>query len=508
MGRKRYVQVGLGGRSAMYTQAVIATFAETSEMLGVCDVNEGRVEYARKCAREWGYDVKGYHAAQFDQMIAECRPDAVIVTTKDCFHDEYICRAMELGCDVITEKPMTTDEVKCQRIIDTQKRTGKKCTVTFNYRYSPPRTQVKALLMSGVIGDVISVDFHRMLDIRHGADYFRRWHRNKVNSGGLMVHKATHHFDLINWMLSTVPESVFAQGQRRFYTPETAQRYGLTRRTERGTLMPNEEPQRADAPYISVIIPCYNEAKNLEAGVLDEVNDYLIQQDYAWEVVIVNDEATDNSRALIEQFIADKPRFSLVDIPHGGKPAAVWAGIQRARGEVVLFTDMDQSTPIFELGNLLPWAEQGYEVVIGSRGFTREGFSIIRKLGSVVFRTVRQLFLLRDIGDTQCGFKLCTREAALRAFPHLQFFQQAERPSGWKVTAYDVELLYLWEKCGYRIKEVTVTWRNRDRSDTKSQQSDMARYIHESLDMAKQVARIKTNQSKGFYDALDLQQSK
>jgi dolichyl-phosphate beta-glucosyltransferase len=267
--------------------------------------------------------------------------------------------------------------------------------------------------------------------------------------------------------------------------------------------MPNAESQ----PYISVIIPCYNEAKNLEAGVLDEVYDYLTRQTYTWEVVIVNDEATDNSRALIAQFIADKPRFSLIDIPHGGKPAAVWAGIQHARGEVVLFTDMDQSTPIMELDNLLPWTSQGYEVIIGSRGFTREGFSIIRKLGSVIFRTVRQLFMLRDIGDTQCGFKLCTREAALRAFPHLQFFQQAERPTGWKVTAYDVELLYLWEKCAYRIKEVTVTWRNRDRSDTKSQESDMTRYIHESLDMAKQVARIKTNQRKGFYDALDLQKS-
>ena len=233
MGKKRYVQVGLGGRSAMYTRAAIAGYAETSEMLAVCDINEGRVEYARQQSLEWGYDVKGYHADQFDQMIAECKPDVVIVTTKDCFHDEYICRAMELGCDVITEKPMTTDAEKCQRIIDTQKRTGKKCTVTFNYRYSPPRTQVKALLMSGIIGDLISLDFHWLLDIRHGADYFRRWHRNKVNSGGLMVHKATHHFDLINWCLSSVPESVFAQGQRRFYTPETAERYDLTHRTER-----------------------------------------------------------------------------------------------------------------------------------------------------------------------------------------------------------------------------------------------------------------------------------
>jgi predicted dehydrogenase len=166
-------------------------------------------------------------------MMAETRPDCVIVTTRDCFHDEYVCRAMELGCDVITEKPMTTDEVKCQRILDTQRRTGHRCTVTFNYRYSPPRTQVKDLLMSGVIGEVLSVDFHWLLDTHHGADYFRRWHRNKANSAGLMVHKATHHFDLVNWWLSSVPQTVFALGHRRFYTPKTADRLGLIRRGER-----------------------------------------------------------------------------------------------------------------------------------------------------------------------------------------------------------------------------------------------------------------------------------
>ncbi len=145
---------------------------------------------------------------------------------------------MELGCDVITEKPMTIDEEKCQRIIDTQKKTGKRCTVTFNYRYAPVRTQVKELLMSGVIGNILSVDFHWMLDREHGADYFRRWHRNKVNSGGLMVHKATHHFDLVNWWLSTTPKSVFAMGHRRFYTPNTADRFGLTKRGERCHVCP------------------------------------------------------------------------------------------------------------------------------------------------------------------------------------------------------------------------------------------------------------------------------
>jgi len=218
----------------MYTQATTQRYAATSELAAVCDINEGRVALAQKLAQEHaGVQVKGYPAHQFDRMIAECQPDVVIVTTKDCHHDEYICRAMELGCDVITEKPMTTDANKCQHILDTQRQTGRKCRVTFNYRYSPPRTQVKALLMAGVIGEVLSVDFHWMLDIRHGADYFRRWHRNKENSGGLMVHKATHHFDLVNWWLSTVPESVFAQGKRSFYTPQTAERYGLTQRTER-----------------------------------------------------------------------------------------------------------------------------------------------------------------------------------------------------------------------------------------------------------------------------------
>jgi predicted dehydrogenase len=140
---------------------------------------------------------------------------------------------MELGCDAITEKPLTTDEHKLQRIIDTQRKTGKKVTVTFNYRYSPSRTQVKDLLMSGLIGNVLSVDFNWLLDTSHGADYFRRWHRNKGNSGGLMVHKATHHFDIVNWTLSAVPVSVFAKGDRKFYTPQQADRYGLTNRSER-----------------------------------------------------------------------------------------------------------------------------------------------------------------------------------------------------------------------------------------------------------------------------------
>ncbi|MGC9332934.1 MAG: glycosyltransferase [Anaerolineae bacterium] len=255
-------------------------------------------------------------------------------------------------------------------------------------------------------------------------------------------------------------------------------------------------------PAISVVIPCYNEAKNLERGVLDEVHDYLSGQAFPWEVVIVNDESTDDSRRLVAQAIEDKEHFFLYDIPHGGKPAAIWEGIQRARGEAVLLTDMDQSAPIQELDKLLPWYTQGFEVVIGSRQATREGSSLVRKLGSFVFLTLRRLALLPDIIDTQCGFKLSRRQVALEIFPHLEFLKQEQRPTGWKVTAFDVEFLYLVDRAGYRIKEVLVRWRNRDQSDTKSQQGDLARYLYESINMAREVTRVKLNHIRGLYDGI------
>jgi dolichyl-phosphate beta-glucosyltransferase len=252
-------------------------------------------------------------------------------------------------------------------------------------------------------------------------------------------------------------------------------------------------------PAISVIIPCYNEAKNLQRGVLDEVYAYLRRQDDEWEVIIADDGSTDRSRELVQQIIADKPGFALAALPHGGKPAAIWGGLQRASGDAVLFTDMDQSTPISELNKLLPWYRQGYDVVIGSRGTAREGFSVLRRVGSWVFRTMRSAFLLRDIHDTQCGFKLFRREPVLELFPQLQFFKEGA-PSGWKVTAYDVELLYLFERAGYTIKEVEVAWENRDVSDTKGQGGELGRYMRESWSMAREVLRVNVNRLRGLYD--------
>lgn len=240
--RRRYAIVGLGSRHDVYQDGIETTHARWAELVAVCDSNPGRVELARRrSARNRAPAPAGYIAADFDRMLRECRPDVVIVTTTDSSHHHYLVRAMEAGCDTITEKPMTTTVEACRQILDTRRRTGRQCRVTFNYRYSPPRSQVKELLMSGEIGDVLSVDFHWLLNTHHGADYFRRWHAQKRNSGGLFVHKSTHHFDLVNWWLGAMPLTVMATGKREFYTPEMARRLGLSGPHERCRTCPEKD---------------------------------------------------------------------------------------------------------------------------------------------------------------------------------------------------------------------------------------------------------------------------
>ncbi len=218
---KRHVIVGTGNRASMYFRALTDTFADRNELVGLCDVNQTRMDYWNGRLAEAGKPpVPTFQADRFDEMIGQVRPDTVIVCTRDCDHDRYIVRAMELGCDVITEKPMTTDETRCARVLEAIERTGRKCTVTFNARYGPSDTKVKELLSGGIVGRVHSVMYEHLLDIRHGADYFRRWHRDKANSGGLMVHKCTHCFDLVNWWLDDEPSGVVASGGTRFYGPQ------------------------------------------------------------------------------------------------------------------------------------------------------------------------------------------------------------------------------------------------------------------------------------------------
>jgi predicted dehydrogenase len=239
--RRKFVIVGMGSRSRMYLTAITKTFAEGNELVGICDTNPGRMDLAANFVAPNGAKPKKYAAADFDKMLKTLKPDCVIVTTPDAFHDDYIVRALDAGCDCITEKPLTTTPEKAQRILDACKRNSRHVRVLFNYRYSPPRTQVKDLLMSNAIGDVLSVDFHWLLNTSHGADYFRRWHSQKNISGGLMIHKATHHFDLVNWWLGSDPEIVMAYGKKEFYTPAMAKRMGLASHHERCRTCPEKE---------------------------------------------------------------------------------------------------------------------------------------------------------------------------------------------------------------------------------------------------------------------------
>jgi len=246
--------------------------------------------------------------------------------------------------------------------------------------------------------------------------------------------------------------------------------------------------------YLSVVIPCYNETENLQRGVLDEVNDFLTKQNFSWEVIIADDGSTDESREIIERQIKDKEHFRLIENPHGGKPAAVWGGIKNAGGQYVLFTDMDQSTPIKEVLKLIPYFEK-YEVVIGSRGMERENFSILRKIGSNVFRVFRKILMLRDINDTQCGFKTFQTNVAKKIFPMLQFFKKEETIKGWKVTSFDVELLFIAEKLGFKVKEVPVEWKDRDVAKGKEKS-----YLKESKEMLMQILSVKLNDLRGLYN--------
>lgn len=235
--KKRYAIVGTGSRSGMFVKAVTETYKDTSELVGLCDLSKTRMDwYNRQLGENLGMSpLPMYHADNFDKMVAETKPDTVIVTTIDAWHHKYIVRAMELGCDVISEKPMTTDIDKMKAIYDTIKKTGQSLRVTFNYRYAPAYTQYRKIIMDGKIGRPLAVDFSWVLDTSHGADYFRRWHREKHNSGGLLVHKATHHFDLVNWWIDSYPKQVFAMGNLMFYGKENAEARGESYDYERYT---------------------------------------------------------------------------------------------------------------------------------------------------------------------------------------------------------------------------------------------------------------------------------
>ncbi|MCB0835629.1 MAG: Gfo/Idh/MocA family oxidoreductase, partial [Bacteroidetes bacterium] len=205
--------VGTGVRgTSFWGRRLIDEYSDILEFVGLSDINPGRLEYAKKYM---AVDCPTF--VNFDEMLDAVKPDLLIVTTKDSTHHEFIIKGLDWGCDVLTEKPLTTDEDKCQAILDAEERSNKKLIVGFNYRWSPYSTKIKELLSQNAIGKVTSVDFHWYLNTYHGASYFRRWHGLRQSGGTLWVHKATHHFDLLNWWLDSDPKEVFAYGALEHY---------------------------------------------------------------------------------------------------------------------------------------------------------------------------------------------------------------------------------------------------------------------------------------------------
>ena len=205
--------VGTGVRgTSFWGKRLVEQYPDILEFVGLSDINPGRLSYALEFM---GVNCPTF--TDFEEMVTKTKPDLIIVTTKDSTHHEFIIKGLDMGCDVLTEKPLTTDEFKCQDIIDAERRSKKNLIVGFNYRWSPYTTKIKELLANNAIGKVTSVDFHWYLNTYHGASYFRRWHGLREAGGTLWVHKSTHHFDLLNWWLDSDPKEVFAYGALEHY---------------------------------------------------------------------------------------------------------------------------------------------------------------------------------------------------------------------------------------------------------------------------------------------------
>ncbi|WP_137845494.1 Gfo/Idh/MocA family oxidoreductase [Microbacterium sp. 2FI] len=236
MSHRRYAVVGTGVRSHMYIHAITDTYADVAVLAAICEPNPVRAQYAVDLVTASGAAAPVVYAPDdLEEMIRIERIDRVIVCARDDLHAELIVRSLDAGADVVVEKPLTIDGPSAAAIEDAIDRTGREVVITFNYRYSPRNSALRQVIQDGAIGQVTSIDFQWVLDTKHGADYFRRWHREKEHSGGLLVHKASHHFDLVNWWIRSTPRRVYASGGLRFYGADNAAARGIQGRPARGT---------------------------------------------------------------------------------------------------------------------------------------------------------------------------------------------------------------------------------------------------------------------------------
>ena len=252
--RERYALIGTGHRSQMYLDAIVGPHADVAELVAWSDSNPGRIDHYERLLAEQGVALPArYGPDDVERLITEQRVDRVIVTTPDFTHADIVSRALLAGADVIVEKPLTIDREGVERIAAAVAESGRNVVTTFNYRYSPRNSELRRIVQDGRIGRVTSVHFEWVLDTVHGADYFRRWHREKEHSGGLLIHKASHHFDLVNWWIGARPASVYASGGLRFYGDANAAERGLGPRPERGSVPDDTEAAargRSSDPFV------------------------------------------------------------------------------------------------------------------------------------------------------------------------------------------------------------------------------------------------------------------
>lgn len=211
--KKKVALVGTGIRGITFWGRFLQDeYGDVVEFVGLSDINPGRLAYAKEYI---GADCPTF--TNFDEMLDKTDIDLLMVTTVDSTHDEFIIKALDKNIDVVTEKPMTTDEIKCQRIIDAERRSEANLIMAFNYRYGKLFTKLKEMLRADEVGDIVSIDFNWYLNTYHGASYFRRWHGLSEKSGTLLLHKSAHHFDLLNWFIGSDPVEVHAYGELEKY---------------------------------------------------------------------------------------------------------------------------------------------------------------------------------------------------------------------------------------------------------------------------------------------------